>query len=159
AVDGKRSVEIWEEYMKAFGLGVTTGNGLPGESAGVIEYFKEAESGSPQSALVQASFGQQGRYTTLQIAQYTTKLAKRGKRMKPQYVNEITDSHGNLIQGVEPDILSEMELPNEYWKEIETGMSLVGSQGFDGFEHSFRRKTGASEQEVAGRRAENAVFI
>lgn len=158
-VDGKSSVEIWDGYMKAFGLGVSTGSGLPGESAGVIDYFKEAERGSPQSALVQASFGQQGRYTTLQLAQYTTMLANRGKRMKPQFVNEIRDTNGNLVEGFEPEILSEVDLPSEYWKEIETGMSLVGAQGFEGFEHSFRRKTGTSEQEVAGRRAENAVFI
>jgi len=158
-INGKSSVQIWDEYMKAFGLGVSTGSGLPGESAGVIEYFKEAESGSAQSALIQASFGQQGRYTTLQLVQYTAMLANHGKKMKPQFVNEIRDYQGNLIQGFEPEIMSEFELPDAYWKEIEKGMALVGVQGFDGFEHSFRRKTGTSQQDVSGRRAENAVFI
>jgi penicillin-binding protein 2 len=157
--NGKTSVEIWDEYMKQFGLGVLTGSGLPNESKGIIEYFSEAERGSSQSALIFASFGQQGRYTTLQLAQYTAMLANRGKRMKPQFVNEIKDSDGNLIQGFTPEVLNTVDIPAKYWEEIETGMSLVKSQGFEGFEYSYRRKTGTSEQDVASRRAENAVFI
>lgn len=159
AVNGKSSIQIWDDYMKQFGLGASTESGLIGESNGVIDYFAEAESGSPQSALVYASFGQQGRYTTLQLAQYTAMLANRGKRMKPQFVNEIRSSTGELLQSYEPVVLNEVDIPDEYWKEIETGMSKVGVQGFEGFQHSFNRKTGTSEQDVAGRRAENAVFI
>ena len=159
-VDGKSSLEIWDGYMKQFGLGVPTGSGLVNESSGVINYFNEAEkSGSSQSPLIYASFGQQGNYTTLQLAQYASMLANHGKRMKPQFVNEIRSSTGELIEKYEPEILNEVDFPDEYWKEIELGMSKVGVQGFDGFQHSFLRKTGTSEQEVAGRRAENAVFI
>lgn len=158
-VNGKSSVEIWDDYMKQFGLGVLTGSGLPGESSGVIEYFGEAERASAQSALVQASFGQQGRYTTLQLAQYAATLANRGIRMKPQFVNEIRDADGNVIQGYTPEIMNTIDIPEKYWKEIETGMSKVDVQGFEGFEHKFNRKTGTSEQEVSKRRANNAVFI
>lgn len=152
-------VEVWDSYMKQFGLGVSTGSGLPGEILGVIEYFHEAKVGSAQSALIQASFGQQGRYTTLQLAQYTAMLANRGDRMKPQFVNEIKDADGNLIQGYTPEVLNSVEIPEAYWKEIETGMERVSVQGFEGFGHEFRRKTGTSEQDVSKRRAENAVFI
>ncbi|MFF2885322.1 peptidoglycan D,D-transpeptidase FtsI family protein [Paenibacillus sp. NPDC057967] len=158
-VNGKSSVEIWDEYMKQFGLGVSTESGLPGESAGVIEYFGEAERASEQSALVQASFGQQGRYTTLQLAQYVATLANRGARVKPQFVSEIRDADGNVVQGYTPEILNTIDIPEKYWKEIETGMSKVDVQGFEGFEHKFNRKTGTSEQEVSKRRANNAVFI
>ncbi len=157
--NGKSSVEIWDDYMKQFGLGVSTESGLPGESKGVIEYFGEEKKGSAQSALIFASFGQQGRYTTLQLAQYTAMLANRGKRMKPQFVNEIRDADGNVIQGYEPVVLNTVDIRPEYWAEIEEGMSKVKSQGFEGFEYSYRRKTGTSEQDVAQRRAENAVFI
>lgn len=157
--DGKSGVDIWDSYMKQFGLGVLTGSGLPNETKGIIEYFKESESGSAQSALIQASFGQQGRYTTLQLAQYAAMLANRGKRMKPQFVNEIKDSDGNVIQGYKPEILNEVEFPIEYWNEIETGMSKVSSGGFEGVDYTYRRKTGTSEQSVKGRTAENAVFI
>jgi cell division protein FtsI/penicillin-binding protein 2 len=40
---GEESIEIWDSYMKQFGLGITTGSGLPGESPGKIDYFHEAE--------------------------------------------------------------------------------------------------------------------
>lgn len=152
-------VEVWDSYMKQFGLGVSTGSGLPGEILGVIEYFHEAEVGSPQSALIQASFGQQGRYTTLQLAQYTAMLANRGKRLKPQFVNEIKDAEGKLIQGFTPEVLNTVDIPEAYWKEIELGMDQVSVQGFEGFGHEYRRKTGTSEQQVSKRNAENAVFI
>jgi cell division protein FtsI/penicillin-binding protein 2 len=159
-VDGKSAVEIWDSYMKQFGLGVSTESGLPGEVLGVIDYFHEAESASTQSALVYASFGQQGRYTTLQLAQYASMLANRGKRMKPQFVNEIKDTDGNVIQGFTPEVLNTVDFKEEYWEEIETGMSQVKVQGFEGFQHSFNRKTGTSEQSVAGGDlANNAVFI
>ena len=159
SVNGKSSVEIWDEYMKMFGLGVTTGSGLPGESSGNINYFKEAKNASSQSALIFASFGQQAKYTTLQLAQYVTTLANRGKRLKPQFVNEIKDSDGNLIQGFTPEVLNTIDFDEKYWEEIEEGMSKVSVQGFEGFPYEFRRKTGTSESDVATRRAENAVFI
>ncbi|MEK4252290.1 peptidoglycan D,D-transpeptidase FtsI family protein [Paenibacillus sp. FSL W7-1287] len=159
SVNGKSSLEIWDSYMKQFGLGVSTESGLAYESAGVIDYFSEAERGSPQSALVYASFGQQGKYTTLQLAQYTAMLANRGKRLKPQFVNEIRSSTGELLESFEPVVLNEVDIPDEYWKEIETGMSQVKGQGFEGFGHSYNSKTGTSEQDVKGRVAENAVFI
>ncbi len=158
-VDGKSSIEIWDDYMKQFGLGVLTGSGLRGESKGVIEYFGEAERGSPQSALIQASFGQQGRYTALQLAQYTVMLANRGKRVKPQFVNEIRDADGNLLQSYKTEILNEVHYDEAYWKEIERGMSMVSVRGFDDFPYDFNRKTGTSQQQVAKRMAENAVFI
>ncbi|MHA6483086.1 peptidoglycan D,D-transpeptidase FtsI family protein [Paenibacillus sp. strain BS8-2] len=159
AVNGKSGVEIWDSYMKQFGLGVSTESGLPNEILGIIEYFHEAEVGSAQSALIQASFGQQGRYTTLQLAQYTAMLASRGTRLKPQFVNEIKDSDGNLIQGYTPQVLNTIDIPEAYWKEIESGMEQVNVQGFEGFGYEYRRKTGTSEQQVSKRDAENSVFI
>lgn len=157
--DGKKGIDIWDEYMKQFGLGVLTGSGLPREQDGVIEYFNEGKTGSAQSALIYASFGQQGRYTTLQLAQYTSMLANHGIRLKPQFVEKIVNSDGSILQTYKPEILNTIDIPEAYWKVIEEGMSSVGAQGFDGFKYSYMRKTGTSEQQVATRTAENAVFI
>jgi len=157
---GKEAVEIWDGYMKQFGLGVTTGSGLPGESAGVIDYFHEAEKGSPQSAMVYAAFGQQGRYTALQLAQYAATLASRGERVKPQFVEKITDADGNVVWQFEKEVLNRVEFPEAYWKVVEEGMSRVPVQGFDDFPYPFMRKTGTSQQSVGQRGiVDNAVFI
>lgn len=157
--NGIEGVDKWDSYMKQFGLGVLTGSGLKGESKGTVDYYHEAETASVQSALVRASFGQQARYTVLQLAQYTAMLANHGKRMKPQFVNEIKDTDGNVVQGFTPEILNTVDLDESYWKEIETGMSQVNVQGFDGVSYSFNRKTGTAQSSVAGRTADNAVFI
>lgn len=151
-------VEKWDEYMKMFGLGVSTGSGL-NESIGVIDYFNEAQNASTQSALIYSSFGQQGRYTTLQLAQYTATLASRGKRLKPQFVTEIKDSDGNVVQKFDPVVLNTIDFPDSYWDEIEAGMRQVRVTGFDDFPYEFLRKTGTSEQSVAGKIVENSVFI
>ncbi|REK76987.1 peptidoglycan D,D-transpeptidase FtsI family protein [Paenibacillus paeoniae] len=154
----EEGVQKWDEYMKMFGLGISTGSGL-NELQGTIEYFNEAKTASTQSALIYASFGQQGRYTTLQLAQYTATLASRGKRMKPLFVTEIKDTDGNVVQKFDPVVLNTIDFPDSYWKEIEDGMRQVRVTGFDDFGHTFLRKTGTSEQSVAGGLVENSVFI
>ncbi|QAY68620.1 peptidoglycan D,D-transpeptidase FtsI family protein [Paenibacillus protaetiae] len=157
--DGKKGIDIWDNYMTQFGLGVSTQSGLAGELTGIKEYYNESQSGSAQSALVYAAFGQQGRYTTLQLAQYAAMLANHGKRMKPQFVEKIVDSDGETVQGYSPVVLNTVTFPDAYWKEIETGMSQVSVQGFEGVSYTYERKTGTSEQSVAGRLADNGVFI
>ena len=156
--EGKKGVEIWDSWVKQFGLGVSTESGLPGESKGVIDYFHEAENGSPQSALIYASFGQQGRYTALQLAQYAATLANRGKRMKPQFVEKIVDADGRTVETFEPVVLNTIDLPDEYWNVVINGMKS-NVRGFDGFPYDFRRKTGTSEQQTSAGIVENAVFI
>ncbi|MCQ6558735.1 peptidoglycan D,D-transpeptidase FtsI family protein [Paenibacillus mendelii] len=156
---GDKGVEVWDSYMKQFGLGVSTESGLPGEQKGIINYFHEMKDASAQSALIQASFGQQGRYTTLQLAQYTAMLANRGKRMKPQFVSKITDREGNLVKGFTPEVLNTVEFPSSYWKEVESGMSQVKVKVFEDAPYRVNRKTGTSEQVVAGKTIDNSVFI
>jgi len=156
--DGMRGVEIWDRYNKSFGLGASTESGLYGEQNGVAGYWDEAEKASAQSALVYASFGQQGKYTTLQLAQYTATLANRGKRLKPQFVSRIVDARGETVRTFAPEALNEIRLPDRFWEEIEAGMQSNVS-GFEGVGYSFNRKTGTSEQDVRGGRVENAVFI
>jgi cell division protein FtsI/penicillin-binding protein 2 len=157
--DGAKGVDVWDNYVKQFGLGVSTESGLPNESNGVIGYFHEREAASSQSALIFASFGQMGRYTTLQLAQYTATLASHGKRMKPQFVNEIRDSEGKVVQTFQPEVLNTITFPDSYWKEVETGMANVSVSAFDDAPYKVLRKTGTSEQQVSGKTVDNAVFI
>ncbi|ACT03481.1 peptidoglycan D,D-transpeptidase FtsI family protein [Paenibacillus sp. JDR-2] len=156
---GKKGVDVWDNYMKQFGLGVLTGSGLRGESKGTIDYYHEQQTASSQSALVRASFGQQARYTPLQLVQYVSMLANHGKRMKPQFVNQIKDADGKVVQTFKPEVLNTVDFPESYWNEIEDGMSRVNVQGFDGVTYTYERKTGTAQSDVAGRRADNAVFI
>lgn len=153
------AIEVWDAYMKKFGLGELTGSRLPGEYDGDPYYFETAQRESPQSVLIYASFGQQARYTTLQLAQYASMLANRGKKYRPLFVDRITTYDGQLIRHIEPELISEESFPEAYWRVLESGMREVFITGFDGVGYTLARKTGTSQQQVAGQLVENAVFI
>ncbi|CAM4380686.1 penicillin-binding protein, transpeptidase domain protein [Paenibacillus sp. oral taxon 786 str. D14] len=154
---GSKGIEIWDNYMKQFGLGVSTGVDLPNEYLGKLEYTNESE--TALSRLVYASFGQQGKYTAMQLAQYTTTLATRGKRMEPHLVSKITDTDGNIVKEFKPVVLNEVKFNNAYWNEVIGGMETDVSFAFSGFPYDFARKTGTSEQWANGANRDNGVFI
>nr|WP_145405403.1 penicillin-binding transpeptidase domain-containing protein [Paenibacillus xylanexedens] len=153
---GAKGVDVWDKYMEQFGLGVKTGVDLPNEYPGYKEYIESSE--SSLTKLAYASFGQQGKYTTMQLAQYTTMLANKGKRMEPQLVKEFRDSEGNVVEKVKPKVLSKVDFSDAYWNEVQRGMATEVSS-FSGFPYDFARKTGTSTQNVGGKLVDNGVFI
>ncbi|QWU15348.1 Cell division protein FtsI/penicillin-binding protein 2 [Paenibacillus sophorae] len=159
---GSKGIDVWDKYMKEFGLGVFTGVDLPNEHRGQINYRKEAKTGSVQSALVYASFGQQGAYTTLQLAQYASTLANKGERIKPHLVSKITDSSGKVVKTFGREVLNTVKMDDSYWNEVKKGMNSKVDV-FDGFPYDFARKTGTSQQDYydkSGKHTvDNGVFI
>uniref|UniRef100_UPI0036DC6312 penicillin-binding transpeptidase domain-containing protein n=1 Tax=Streptomyces cyaneofuscatus TaxID=66883 RepID=UPI0036DC6312 len=152
-----KGVKVWDEHMKEFGLGVSTGVDLPKEYLGTLEYNSDNnESGLTRLAF--ASFGQQGKYTTLQLAQYTTMLANKGKRIEPHLVKEIRDADGNVVKKIKPKVLNEVDFADAYWNEVHKGM-VTRVSSFEGFPYDYARKTGTSEQGTGPNKKENGVFI
>ncbi|WP_313639405.1 penicillin-binding transpeptidase domain-containing protein, partial [Paenibacillus sp.] len=145
--------------MKEFGLGVSTGSGLPNEFLGQINYTNIEAAGSAQAALVYASFGQQGSYTVLQLAQYVATLANEGERIKPQLVSKITDTDGKIVKAFGREVLNKVtSFDKSYWKAIQRGMKSKVS-AFSDFPYDFARKTGTSQQVAKGQIRDNGVFI
>lgn len=151
-----KGIDIWDKHMKEFGLGVSTGVDLPNEFLGRLEYNNEDESALTRLAF--ASFGQQAKYTTMQLAQYTTMLANKGKRMEPHLVKEIRDADGNVVKEIKPKVLNEVDFADAHWNEVHKGM-VTKVSSFDGFPYDFARKTGTSEQGTGPNKKENGVFI
>ncbi|WP_269054114.1 peptidoglycan D,D-transpeptidase FtsI family protein [Paenibacillus tundrae] len=151
-----KGLDVWHKHMQEFGLGVSTGVDLPGEFLGRLEYTNKDESALTRLAF--ASFGQQGKYTTLQLAQYTTMLANKGKRMEPHLVKEIRDAEGNVVKKIKPKVLNEVDFADAYWNEVHKGM-VTKVSSFDGFPYDYARKTGTSEQGTGPNKKENGVFI
>lgn len=158
---GNEGIDVWDQYMKEFGLGVDTGVDLPREFRGRIEYNQENQ--TSLTGLAFASFGQQGKYTTMQLAQYAVMLANKGKRMEPHLVKEIRDSSGNVVERIDPKILNEVEFNEAYWETIHRGMATNVDVAFSGFPYDFARKTGTSQQTIykdgEAINVENGVFI
>lgn len=152
-------MKVWDDYMKQFGLGIKTESGLRYESPGIIDYNNEAKNASTQSALVRSSWGQMGKYTTLQLAQFAAMLGNKGKRLKPNFVDRMTTYDNQPIKKFEPVVLNEVAFPKEYWDTIHRGMLLVNKDGFDGIAYPVAAKTGTSTQSIARQEINNAVFI
>ncbi|WP_200904519.1 peptidoglycan D,D-transpeptidase FtsI family protein [Paenibacillus sp. VT-400] len=152
----EKGIDVWHKHMQEFGLGVSTGVDLPNEFLGRLEYTNEDESALTRLAF--ASFGQQAKYTTMQLAQYTTMLANKGKRMEPHLVKEIRDSDGNVVKEIKPTVLNEVDFADAHWNEVHKGM-VTKVSSFDGFPYDYARKTGTSEQGTGPNKKENGVFI
>ncbi|QQZ63996.1 penicillin-binding protein 2 [Paenibacillus sonchi] len=156
---GNKGIGVWDKYMKEFGLGVSTQSGLPREFLGQINYTNTKAAGSAQAALVYASFGQQGSYTTLQLAQYASTLANEGVRIKPQLVSKITDPDGKVVKTFGREVIDEVTtFDKSFWREIKKGMSSDVT-AFSDFPYDFARKTGTSQQSAKGDLRDNGVFI
>jgi penicillin-binding protein 2 len=150
----KNSVPVLQKYLHAFGLGVKTGVDLPGESSGGEDFLTMNKKYGPLAAMVQSSFGQQGRYTTMQLAQYAATIANKGIRLKPQVVDRIVDSNGKTIRALTPEVVSKLDVPDSYWNIVHRGMVMVTQPGgtanrvFAGFPYSVAAKTGTSQQDI-----------
>lgn len=167
--ENEKSLEVFDSYLKQFGLGTLTGSELPDEYPGSSE-FLNTKNDSVMDNIVRASWGQKGKYTTLQLAQYAATLANRGKRMQPQFVEKITDTDGNVVQTFEPkeapkeDGAPDVTLSESEWQSIIGGMrsnAFLNAQGtkIDTLPYDVARKTGTSTELYAGKTVDNGVFI
>ncbi|CAG7614243.1 peptidoglycan D,D-transpeptidase FtsI family protein [Paenibacillus allorhizosphaerae] len=155
----KSAPDKWKEYLGQFGLGLTTGSNLPREYEGLSEFQSNTKE-SEQSRMVFASWGQNEKYTTLQLAQYVTTLANRGKRLRPILVDRIETYDGELVKTFDQaEVLNEVHFSKQHWDAVINGMES-NVQGFANFPYQLVRKTGTSTQKVGGgKEVDNAVFI
>lgn len=91
--------ETLEQYMRAFGIGSTTGIELPGESAGIFE----ASSEWTASRAANVPIGQGVSVTTLQMASMYQTIANGGVRIEPRLVSSVTGPDGRATPVAEPE--------------------------------------------------------
>ncbi|WP_104525379.1 peptidoglycan D,D-transpeptidase FtsI family protein [Blastococcus atacamensis] len=87
-----------EKYLRAFGVGQTTGIELPGESRGILE--DSADWTASRAANV--PIGQGVSVTTLQMASVYQALANGGVRVEPRIVKSVTSPGGRVTPAPEP---------------------------------------------------------
>lgn len=120
----------WEQHyrmFRQFGLGTHTG----------IELISE-ETGHPGhrtfDALLRYSIGQEATYTAMQLAQFGSTIATRGRRMQAQLVQNIymPSPDGQTLQLVRPfapNMLNQVVLSEEHWDRIQEGHRRAVTQG------------------------------
>jgi cell division protein FtsI (penicillin-binding protein 3) len=90
--------EKLEHYLRAFGIGSTTGIELPGESAGILEDSEDWTA----SRAANVPIGQGVSVTTLQMASIYQAIANDGVRIEPRLVDAVTDAAGRVREAPEP---------------------------------------------------------
>ncbi|RBY95615.1 penicillin-binding protein 2 [Blastococcus sp. TF02-8] len=88
-----------EKYLRAFGLGSTTGIELPGESRGILQDSDEWTA----SRAANVPIGQGVSVTTLQMASIYQAIANGGVRVEPRIVRSVTTPGGKVLPSPEPE--------------------------------------------------------
>ena len=125
---GSRAITALRDTYGEFGMGVSTGLDLPGESEGYI-----SKKYNVANVLTEA-FGQYDSYTTIQLAQYVASIANGGKRVAPHIVGGIYDagangSLGTLSSTVDTRVLNTLSLDSEQLGLVQQGFNDVVNSG------------------------------
>ncbi|MGT2884281.1 penicillin-binding protein PBP2B [Streptococcus ferus] len=154
----KPAMEKLRATYAQYGLGVSTGLDLPGESEGYVPSSFE-----PGNVITE-SFGQFDNYTTMQLAQYVATIANNGKRVAPHLVEGIYDNNqdgglGNLFKTIDTKVLNDVTIPAGDMDLIKEGFYNVanGSGTYttgrtlaNGSSVTISGKTGTAETSVKG---------
>lgn len=108
-----------------------------------------------RSAIGQAS----NSFTTVGLARYITTVANSGTCYNLTLLDKITSPDGTVITEFTPDVRNVIEMPDEYWDAIHTGMRQVvqNKSYFSDLAVEVAGKTGTAEQIKS--RANHALFV
>lgn len=133
--------DVWESYIREFGLLQETGSGFANEASGSMNYDYEADK-------VTTGFGQGIYVTPYQMMQAFTAIANDGNMMKLQLVNRYEED--GSMQVVEPEVVSSPISKETANKTLEYLQSVVyadtgtgAAYDLDGYTVS--AKTGTAE--------------
>lgn len=149
-------IDRLEKYARMFGLGQKTGVDLPYEASGLVanRRYKEKNFDDGEwylSETFDAAIGQGFNLVTpLQAAMVMGEIAADGKRYKPHVVNRIIAPDGSVVKDFQPELLSQLDVPEEDIKLIQDGLHVVTKYGtaassFRGFTVDIAGKTGTAE--------------
>lgn len=86
-------VETFYDYLYAFGLGQSTGSGLPGESEGIVTHQKYIK----DNDLARIGFGQSIAVTPIQLAAAVAAAVNGGNLYTPHIIDRITAEDGTVV--------------------------------------------------------------
>lgn len=149
-------IDRLEKYARMFGLGAKTGIDLPYEATGLVanRRYKEKNFDDGEwylSETFDAAIGQGFNLVTpLQAAMVMGEIAADGKRYKPHVVNRIIAPDGSIVKDFQPELLSQLDVPEEDIKLVQDGLHDVTKYGtaassFRGFTVDIAGKTGTAE--------------
>jgi penicillin-binding protein 2 len=83
--------------------------------------------------IVSSAIGQgMNNFTPVQIANYVATLANGGTRYKLTLVDKITSPTGEVIKQYEPEVVDQLDIPEEYLQAVKDGMYRVNTSPSNG---------------------------
>ena len=83
--------------------------------------------------IVSSAIGQgMNNFTPVQIANYVATLANGGTRYKLTLVDKITSPSGEVIKQYEPEVVDQLDIPEEYLQAVKEGMYRVNTSPSNG---------------------------
>lgn len=152
-VDGKYDAQIGLEtlafYADLFGLTEKSGVEITESSPTVSNEYP-----------IQSAIGQgTNNFTTVGLARYVTTVANSGTCYNLTLLDKVTDSDGRVIEEFSPDVRNTIDMPEEYWNAIHTGMYQVveNMTYYEGLGIDVAGKTGTAQESTT--RANHALFV
>jgi penicillin-binding protein 2 len=147
------TIDRMNYYCRYFGLGSKTGIEI-GEAAGVLAGPQNRnQNGGSWAAgeTIAAAIGQSdNRFTPIQLASYAATLANNGVRYKAHLVHSILAGDGSVVSVTKPEILSDLDIPQQASDAVRQAMISVTQTGgtaakaFAGAQYTVAAKTGTS---------------
>ena len=120
-ISQKRTVDIDEEA---------------GEIADALAYYVISNAGvqiGTAGQIVLSAIGQgMNNFTPVQMANYVATLANGGTRYKLTLVDKITSPTGEVIKEYKPEIVDQLDIPEEYLQAVKDGMYRVNTSPSNG---------------------------
>lgn len=142
-------LDLMKKYADMYGL--TDKSGVQ-----ITEYDPDYSVNDPvRSAIGQGSHS----YTTVGIARYVATVANSGTCYNLTLLDKTMDAQGNTLIEFEPDIRNTIDMPQEYWNAIHSGMRQVVQNKvyFNDLAVNVAGKTGTAEQTTS--RPNHALFV
>ena len=98
-------------------------------------------------------------YTTAAIARYVATVANNGTCYNLSLLDKVTDASGSTLKEYYPEIRNTIDLPQEYWNALHSGMRKVveGKKYYNDLGVNVAGKTGTAEQTKS--RPNHALFV
>lgn len=137
------------KYAKLFGLGDKSGVEITESQPQIADEYP-----------VTAAIGQSNHnFACVQLARYVTAVANSGNCYNLSLLDKLTDADGNMIQDYTPSVYSQIDISDNTWSAIHTGMRAV-AQRTDSLKDipvAIAGKTGTAQENKL--RPNHALFV
>ena len=147
--DENRGIDKMKKYAEMFGLNEKTG----------IE-TEENESHYSDVLPIDTAIGQgSNNITTIALSRYITAVANKGNVYNLSLVDRVADSEGNTIKRYGPTLRNTIDIDDELWTSIHSGMRLVvqKAKAFRDVDIAVAGKTGTAQSSKS--RTNHALFL